>query len=318
MSNVIPFTFEGNAVRVVEWHDDQWWVLADVCRVLEIKNPADVARRLDDDEKGIDTIETPGGPQQMVIVSEAGLYAVIQQSRKPVARRFDRWVRHEVLPSIRRTGSYTAPQHSCAMQEMQQSLQTALCDAVRETIKEEMGNGRADFSPATKQLVCDVVAANGGMCCNCGKVAVVDEDGKRLPFAEHDHFNGPSDNTPENCFLVDKPCHNRLKKAEYRNTRRHRFEVFLEQLREFRRDGSTMFQQAALPTPPVVVTAPRYSDATKPVAVDPEPEPEPEPPRLPAECFTPDDPGAGPKLKVGRKPDTFHIRATGKQGDFGL
>lgn len=80
--------------------------MADVCKVLELGNSAMTATRLDADEKGISTIDTSRGPQQAIIVSEAGLYKLLMTSRKPAAKRFDRWVRHEVLPEIRRTGSY--------------------------------------------------------------------------------------------------------------------------------------------------------------------------------------------------------------------
>jgi prophage antirepressor-like protein len=70
-----------------------WFLLADVCRELEIANPRDVAaKQLDDDEKDVDTIYTLGGPQQMLIVSEAGFYKLSFTSRKPNAKRFVRWV----------------------------------------------------------------------------------------------------------------------------------------------------------------------------------------------------------------------------------
>ena len=104
---VVPLDFEGRNVRMVERDDAQWWVLADVCRAMDIANPSDVAARLDDDEKDALAISDPIGRQQSTtIVSEPGLYAVILQSRKPIARRFDRWIRHVVLPTIRKTGRY--------------------------------------------------------------------------------------------------------------------------------------------------------------------------------------------------------------------
>lgn len=93
-------------VRMVMRGDEPWWVLADVCRVLEIKNSRDVVGRLDDDEKGVGQIDTPGGPQEMTIINESGLYSVILRSDKPQAKAFKRWVTHEVLPSIRKTGGY--------------------------------------------------------------------------------------------------------------------------------------------------------------------------------------------------------------------
>lgn len=104
------FDFQGNGVRVFQ--DAQgapWFVMADVCRVLEIANPRDAASRLDDDEKntvGI-TDGTPGNPNQ-IIINESGLYSLILTSRKAEAKAFKKWVTGQVLPSIRKTGTYNA------------------------------------------------------------------------------------------------------------------------------------------------------------------------------------------------------------------
>jgi len=97
-------------VRMVMQDGEPWWVLADVCRVLEIRNSRDAANRLDDDEKGVGQIDTPGGPRQMTVINESGLYSVILRSDKPEAKAFKRWITHEVLPSIRRTGTYSVNQ----------------------------------------------------------------------------------------------------------------------------------------------------------------------------------------------------------------
>jgi prophage antirepressor-like protein len=78
-----------------------WFILADVCRVLEIGNPSMAASRLDADEKGITTVDTLGGGQSLVIVSESGLYSLILTSRKPQAKAFKRWITGTVIPSIR-------------------------------------------------------------------------------------------------------------------------------------------------------------------------------------------------------------------------
>jgi prophage antirepressor-like protein len=106
MSAIVPFDFEGNAVRVIMREGVPWWVLADVCRVLDIVNPTRAADRLDDDEKGLHTVKTLGGDQEMVVINESGLFALILTSRKPEAKRFKKWVTAVVLPSIARTGSY--------------------------------------------------------------------------------------------------------------------------------------------------------------------------------------------------------------------
>ena len=106
MNEMQVFKYEDNEVRTVERNGEVWWVLADVCRVLGLTTPAKVAKRLDADEKGVNLIHTLGGDQNVTIISESGLYKVILRSDKPEAKKFTRWVTHEVLPSIRRTGGY--------------------------------------------------------------------------------------------------------------------------------------------------------------------------------------------------------------------
>lgn len=96
---------EFGQVRVVDVNGEPWFVARDVCDYLEL-DLASGARGLDDDEKGLHTMQTPGGQQEMSIVSEAGLYSLILRSRKPEAKAFKRWITHEVLPAIRKTGGY--------------------------------------------------------------------------------------------------------------------------------------------------------------------------------------------------------------------
>jgi prophage antirepressor-like protein len=103
------FGFGELLVRVVDRDDGVWFVANDVCRALELMNSRKAIAVLDEDEKGVTTSYTLGGPQEMAIISESGLYALIFRSRKPVAVRFRRWVTQEVLPAIRRNGSYEVP-----------------------------------------------------------------------------------------------------------------------------------------------------------------------------------------------------------------
>lgn len=95
-------------VRVVERSGEPWFVAADVCRALGLDSTGKALTRLDDDEKGVNSIHTLGGSQMMTIINESGLYALVLCSRKPEAKAFKRWVTHEVLPAIRRTGRYQA------------------------------------------------------------------------------------------------------------------------------------------------------------------------------------------------------------------
>jgi hypothetical protein len=100
------FRFSDLPVRTVLRDGEPWIVATDVCAVLGHSSPARAIKRLDEDEKGVTTIHTLGGRQELIIVSESGLYALLLTSRKPQARMFSRWVRSEVLPMIRRTGFY--------------------------------------------------------------------------------------------------------------------------------------------------------------------------------------------------------------------
>ncbi|MCB9628188.1 MAG: phage antirepressor KilAC domain-containing protein [Sandaracinaceae bacterium] len=106
-NSITQYTFEDANVRVIVSEDGGVsFVASDACNVLGIGNTSDGLRRLEDDEKGVDSIDTLGGRQMVSVVSEAGLYSLILGSRKPEAKRFKRWVTHDVLPSIRKTGGY--------------------------------------------------------------------------------------------------------------------------------------------------------------------------------------------------------------------
>ena len=116
MNDILVFHYKSSEVRTVELNGEPWFVLKDVCAVLGIGNSRMVADRLDEDEKGVSQIDTPGGLQNVSIISESGLYNVILRSDKPEAKPFRKWVTSEVLPSIRKTGSYTMPKLSKEMQ----------------------------------------------------------------------------------------------------------------------------------------------------------------------------------------------------------
>lgn len=107
-TEIIPFEFEGASVRGIRIDGEPWFVLTDVSRVLEISNSRNASARLDDDEKGVHTVDTLGGSQEVTVVNESGIYNLIFGSRKPQAKRFRKWVTAEVLPAIRKTGRYEA------------------------------------------------------------------------------------------------------------------------------------------------------------------------------------------------------------------
>ncbi|KAA8383310.1 phage antirepressor protein [Acetobacter tropicalis] len=99
-------TFEGHELEWIECDNQLWLLGRAVCDVLEIQRHRSALEKLDDNEKRLVKISTAGGPQRVVAVSESGLYHLTFASRKPVAKRFRRWVTDEVLPQIRRTGVY--------------------------------------------------------------------------------------------------------------------------------------------------------------------------------------------------------------------
>ena len=107
---MIPFQFESHNVRVqLDAHGEPWWIAADVCAILGLKDVSRSVARLEPNEKGTLQSSTLGGQQEMLTVNESGLYRLIFRSDKPEAKRFQSWVFSEVLPSIRKTGRYEVP-----------------------------------------------------------------------------------------------------------------------------------------------------------------------------------------------------------------
>lgn len=153
MANIQVFEYQNNKVRTVDVDGEAWFVLKDVCDVLHMDTSKlkQVADRLDDDEKGRYSVPTPGGEQATWIINESGLYHVILRSDKPEAAPFRRWVTNDVLPAIRKTGSYNAPQLTRS-----QLLATALIAAHEEL--EEKDKQIETMKP--KALFADAVSAS--------------------------------------------------------------------------------------------------------------------------------------------------------------
>lgn len=112
MTNVISasalsvFNFNSHEVRILIIDNSVWFVASDVAKILEYKVAVKLTRLLDDDEKDVHNLDTPGGKQAVSIINESGMYHAVLVSRKPEAKKFRKWVTSEVLPSIRKTGSY--------------------------------------------------------------------------------------------------------------------------------------------------------------------------------------------------------------------
>lgn len=167
MNNEIQrFDFKGAALRTLtDENGEPWFVAKDVCDVLELSNVGQALARLDDDEKSSITLNdgTPGNPNR-AIVSESGLYALVLASRKPEAHEFQRWVTHEVLPQIRKTGGYIPTT------DVDDDM-TILAKAVmigQRTMEEQKRRIRAQESHISelepKARFADAVAASDGTC----------------------------------------------------------------------------------------------------------------------------------------------------------
>lgn len=109
-SAVIPFQFQTNTVRTVIRNEEPWFVAKDVCEALGIANSRDAVSRIPGKDKGVASSDTPGGVQNLSIISEAGLYRLVLRSDKPEAEPFIDWVTSEVLPTLRKTGKYDMSQ----------------------------------------------------------------------------------------------------------------------------------------------------------------------------------------------------------------
>ncbi len=142
---------EFGSVRIVTINGEPWLVGKDVALALGYKNPQEAIRNhVDDDDKGVSEILTPGGKQSVPIINESGLYSLVLSSKLPGARKFRRWVTSEVLPSIRKTGGYQIPQdypsalRALADAEEQKQALAAENERQRQAI--------ADFAPVRQYL----------------------------------------------------------------------------------------------------------------------------------------------------------------------
>ena len=115
MSNLSVFNFEQNSqIRIIMIDNNPWFVAKDICEALGLANHRDAISKLDNDEKGVALTDTLGGQQELSIINESGMYALVMRSRDAMKEgtpqhKFRKWVTSEVLPAIRKTGKYEAP-----------------------------------------------------------------------------------------------------------------------------------------------------------------------------------------------------------------
>ena len=144
------FNYGEYPVRTVLQDGEPWWILADVCRVLDLSNPRAVADRLDEDERRKFDLPRQG---ETWCVNESGLYSVILRSDKPEAKPFRRWVTHEVLPAIRREGTYSiAAQPPCPLKPSSAGDVAQLLRVLRTTMRDNYQTSEAISQ--TMELVC--------------------------------------------------------------------------------------------------------------------------------------------------------------------
>lgn len=157
-NNLTFFRFESATVRVIDQSGEPWFVASDVCRVLELANITMALRVLDDDERGVNTIEVGGRDQSVNIISEPGLYKLLSRSRKPEAKRFDRWVRHEVLPAIRKHGGYIV----AAPEETPEALAIRALTILQATVARQKAQIE-EAMPKVEALL-RIATADGSLC----------------------------------------------------------------------------------------------------------------------------------------------------------
>lgn len=155
------------AVRVVMQDGEPWFVAKDVCSLLGLEQVTRAVSRLDDDEVGYKKVTHPQSPDKQLevnIINESGLYHLILCSNKPEAKAFKRWITHEVLPSIRKTGAYAAPGTiTSALSEMHSAMQQMrdLLQDMQQIVPRRSGVERALQAHAEGRLDLETLSTRG-------------------------------------------------------------------------------------------------------------------------------------------------------------
>lgn len=172
-SEIQPFEFEGNKVRALANGDEVVFVASDIAKILEYRDAANLARNLDDDERGIHEVSTPSGTQNMTVLTESGLYRAIlnreiayvkEPEAQAFVKRFQRWVTHEVLPQIRKTGGYIPTSES----DSDEDIMARAVLVAQKTIERKNQQLQAKDAQIKvlepKARFADAVAASDGTC----------------------------------------------------------------------------------------------------------------------------------------------------------
>lgn len=165
MSELQIFNFENNQVRTKIINNEPWFVAADVCQILELTNVTTALSRLDEDERSKYNLGRQG---EANVINEFGLYNLVLSSRKSEAKSFKRWITHEVVPAIRKTGSYQTPMSQedimIATLETQKEIKKRLNNVTNdvESLKKEIDLSRLQKAKLSQLVKKNVMAAIGG------------------------------------------------------------------------------------------------------------------------------------------------------------
>lgn len=140
------FNYNGNVIRtIIDENDNVWFAGVDVCNQLDYSNSYQTCMKLDEDERKLDYItDSQGKQKETLTINESGLYSLILSSSKPEAKTFKRWITHDVLPTIRKSGKYSNEE----AQEREDSIQALV--AVIERIENEIGDLKLAVSEKKK------------------------------------------------------------------------------------------------------------------------------------------------------------------------
>jgi len=218
-AEIIPFVFnhddEETPIRVLRLDGVLWLAGPDTCRALGLKNTRTSLQKLEPDEKGVYRLDTPGGPQQMVIINEDGLTRLVMRSDKERARAFQNWIIKDVIPAIRKTGRYELPSapsgpQEPALLEALRKMEAKLIDRIG-GIEGQLASRWKNFSAQAIRYAFEGAAKYNNCECPYCDTVIVTKHGKPLGNAEvhHGNFNR-RDNRPQNCMPACRDCHERV------------------------------------------------------------------------------------------------------------
>lgn len=219
MNQLQIFNFESRNVRVLQLHNEPWFVAKDVSEILGFRDPYTATRTLDDDEKLLHTICVSGQNRETTLVNEPGLYSLILKSRKPEAKQFKRWITHEVIPSIRKHGAYMTPEK---IEEVLLNPDTII--KIAQNLKEEQERRRAAELQLEQQkpkvLFADSVSASDTSILIRDLAKLITQNG--YPIGEKRLFAW----LRENGYLIKKPG------ADYNSPTQRAMEMGLFEIKE--------------------------------------------------------------------------------------